>query len=243
MFGMRQANVTVRDWREAVEKIRELYEEYSRNYSIMTQYERTMANEAIGRAIQFYRPMVEAGAVGEFSAAARQFQAAQARIERERAKEIQSWEAARLADEMKVSEMRVSQALTRSDPVSELQALKKEAQASGDRYKMRATNEIIRGALGKLHTDNFDTRMLVNRLAQESERELSAMRESDAIKSAIDDGEGAFNALMACHRQLDSTARVLGDLQGNAGPYRGPIGKAWQRIHTGDNGEMIVDSE
>ncbi len=233
----------VRDWREAVEKIRELHKEYSRNFPIMTQYERTMGEEALSRATTFYRSLIEDGVVGEFSAAVRQYQASQARIERARAEEIRSWDPARLAAELQVTEARVSQSLTRPDPVGELHALETEAHASGDRYKLRAFCEVVRGSLAKLHSNDPDVGRLVNRLGQNADRELSALRESDALRGAISDGETAFHALIARHRELDSTARTLGDLVGGGGPYKGPVGKAWQRIHPGENGEMVIDPE
>lgn len=231
----------VRNWQDAINHLQEARAEYNRYFPLMTEVERSQGRDDLYRLQKVYQPTIEAGVVAEFNAAVTAFQSAQKRSTLELAREITSWRAADLSAQMQVYQQRAEVALASDDPAGELAKLRDEG-AAGDRYTKRASLEVLKGSLGKFKSSNSDERMAVNRIAQEAGRELEELRTSEGMRSAWAEGQAAFDALMASHKQLNTIAHTLGETEGDLPPYKGEIGKAWQRI-SGKNGTMLIDGK
>lgn len=136
---------------------------------------------------------IRQGAIGEYRSKLMEFQKAQAAHKKEIEREANRWDTGKLSGEMAFVNQRIEAALgTGNDPVSEFKALFEDAKVSGDRHKIRAAAEALRGALGKVKTDNMDTRRALNLLGKQADAELRQMRVTPEMEKAEEAAKAAF---------------------------------------------------
>lgn len=191
--------------------------------SIMTQYERLTVAEYIHGLKEKYRPMIEAGAVGQWYAAAHGVVDAQANVENERRKIVNSYDTAKLANELLVMETRVDQAVHAHGNHPDLAALKEiyeEAQDSGDRLKQRAAAEVYQSLVSKIPAGlqdrhGHDARMVTNRLEVRAANDLEALKITPALIAALEAKDKKRDELKRAENLIFDTADALGGLNPN----------------------------
>lgn len=233
----------INNWRDAADQLRAAQKKYSENFMWMTVYEQQENGRLLKVARDQLHGVIENGAAGELDAAIAGFKAAQADVKKARQREINSYDAGKLAAELQVVNARVDVALKSQDPVAGLTAIKNDAVNSGDRVKQRAAYEVLAGAIDRLPTTNSDIRLHVNRVSVGAARDLAALRDTEEYNRAVTQAESAFQDMIVAHRQLVGTAQLLGDLIGDGGPYKGVVGDAYKRLRDDGEGGLLIDGE
>lgn len=241
------ANTTViRTWQDAAEQLRQAKRKAAEEGHLMTPYELYQTNELLTRSRDMLRGVIETGAVSDFGAAVTAYRDAHQTVKTARQREINSYDAARLNNEMSMTSQRMTVALRSPDPVPMLQAIMREARDSGDKHKQRATYEIVQGAIDQSgNISNEDTRRFINRVSVEARDLLAGLRNTREFNDAVTKAEGAFDVMVSKWRGLNDIAELLGDLHPGAqgGPYAGPIGAAYRRVQGDGQGHLLVDGE
>lgn len=217
---------TPKDWRDMVKTVKDAKIEMARAWNIMTQYEQMSIQESIYAQREQYRPSIEAGILGGLKPAQKNLEAALKNVEAEQRKITNSWEAPRLAAEMQVASMRIDQA-AKADAgrfdLAAVQAIYREAQDSGDRYKQRAAAEAMQSLVSKVpagsSTDPHggDILLTVNRMAKQAGRDLEALKTSEGLVKAQTVADARVNEYKLARRTSTEAAEILdGDLEHSA---------------------------
>ena len=210
------------DWMSKLTEIKAAQDKYAKDQSIMSAYERQTTWGDIEAKISQNYSSVFKGVKNRFDAAVGSYKAAAAKRAAAIAREINSWDAAKLNAEMQAFQMRVGMELNKRDtqgifsgaPVSKrIEEIYREAQASGDRYKMRAAAEVLRGTdTEKLPSEQ---RTAVQMIARNASDNLDALRYTDEIKSAIDQENAAVKAMQDEQQFVREAGAVMRDAPTN----------------------------
>lgn len=206
------------DWMSKLDQIKAARKEFEKLQGIMTPYERQtiyggMQAEAKANYSRIYNGVKE-----RFEAAKSNYKAAAAKRAAAIAKEINNWDTARLNAEVQAFQTRLSMELGKKDAqgaftgqpaAKRIAALYQEAQASGDKYKMRAAAEVLQAA-------NFDSipreqRMDVLMVSRAASDNLEALRNTDEIRKAIEQENAAVKQLQDEQQFLRETGAVMND--------------------------------
>jgi hypothetical protein len=201
---------TTADWREAVKTITKANNEYQAYASMMSQYERMTVSKGIAEKITQYRPLIEAGVIGEFNQAISAFKQARSRVDQEKAKEIIRWDVGKLRDEIQLANLRIDTAFADENPVASISLIYQEAKNSGDIHKMRAAAEAVRGAVLRFPNAPLEIRTAANGAAKQADRELAELRNTPGLEQAHKDAGAAFDALMAKQREMLQVEEAIG---------------------------------
>ncbi len=217
-YSARQSQYNGNDWLSKLNQIKEARSEYNKIERILTPYERQTifgnikadAEANYGRVYQGVKARLDA-AVGNYKAAAAKRAAAIA-------KEINSWDAGKLNDELQAFQMRVNMEVGKKDAqgifsgspaAARVKQIYQEALASGDRYKMRAAAEVLRAAdVEKLPSEQ---QMQVQLLARAASDNLEALRNTDDIQNAIDQENAAIKQMQDEQKFVREAAEVMFD--------------------------------
>ena len=210
------------DWMSKLNQIKAAQEKYAKDQSIMSTYERQTTWGDIEAKISQNYSSVFNGVKNRFDAAVGSYKAAAAKRAAAIAREINSWDAAKLNAEMQAFQMRVSMELNKRDtqgifsgaPVSKrIEDLYREALASGDRYKMRAAAEVLRGTdTEKLPSEQRTAVMMIARNASDK---LDDLRNTDEIKAAISEESAAVKAMQDEQQFVREAGAVMRDAPSN----------------------------
>jgi hypothetical protein len=198
----------------------------------MTPYELMMASEEAIETAKRYKPLVEQGVIGEYNATVDAFERARAREVEEYHKEVASWDTGKLKEQMDFTRAMLENALQSDDPAAEIQQLKQEAEATGDRHRIRGTLEMLRTAVSKMPTDDLDKRRVINLVAKEAEGALKELRRSPGMVEAHDQAVDAFGKVLAQEKHMEEAERVIGP--------SGPIYSAKLRVKIDPQRGIIV---
>ena len=180
-----------KDWREGLEVIRAQRAELAQYAGIMTAYELSVAQREIQSTIERWKPEVVTNLLREHQAAIDSVKAARANIEKQRAVEVNRWDAGKLGQELQVAKMLLEQAgnaPAQGDPfrggskskTERITQLYQDAKQSGDMFKARARAQVLQGLeVG----GDFE----LNHLKKQAERDLAALRRTAEIDQALMD--------------------------------------------------------
>ena len=85
----------------------------------------------------------------------------------------------------------------REDVVDRLNKIYSEVKESGDKYKYRAAAEVMKSAVTKAKHLDTDARMKVNRIAQQSKRDMQEIRSTPGMAKAYEHAEEAWTEYRA----------------------------------------------
>lgn len=190
------------DWLSKLNQIREARQEYAKIERILDPYQRQTIGENIKADAEASYSRIYQGVKARLDNAKGNYKNAAAKRAAAIAHEINSWDTAKLNAEMQAFKMRVDMEFNKRDtqgifsgsPVSKrIEQLYQEAQASGDRYKMRAAAEVLRSAdTEKLPSEQRTAVLFTARAASDN---LESLRNTDEIKTAIDQENAAVKAM------------------------------------------------
>ena len=217
-YNARQTQQNSGDWLAKLNQIKEARSEYNKIERILTPYERQTIFGNIKADAEANYSRVYNGVKARLDAAVGNYKAAAAKRAAAIAKEINSWDAGKLNDELQAFQMRVNMELGKKDvqgifsgqsAASSIERLYQEAQASGDRYKMRAAAEVLRAAnVEKLPSEQ---QMQVQLLARAASDNLEALRNTDDIQNAIDQENAAIKQMQDEQKFVREAAEVMFD--------------------------------
>ena len=217
-YNARQTQQNSGDWLSKLNQIKEARSEYNKIERILTPYERQTIFGNIKADAEANYSRVYQGVKARLDAAVNNYKAAAAKRAGAIAKEINSWDAGKLNDELQAFQTRVNMELGKKDAqgifsgqpaAARIEALYREAQASGDRYKMRAAAEVLRAAdVEKLPSEQ---QMQVQLLARAASDNLEALRNTDDIQNAIDQENAAIEAMQNEQAFVREAAEVMFD--------------------------------
>ena len=217
-YSARQSQYNGNDWLSKLNQIKEARSEYNKIERILTPYERQTIFGNIKADAEANYSRVYQGVKARLDAAVGNYKAAAAKRAGAIAKEINSWDAAKLNAELQAFSTRVNMELSKKDaqgifsgqPAAvSIERLYQEAQASGDRYKMRAAAEVLRAAnVEKLPSEQ---QMQVQLLARAASDNLEALRNTDDIQNAIDQENAAIKQMQDEQKFVREAAEVMFD--------------------------------
>lgn len=217
-YSTRQSQYNGNDWLSKLNQIKEARSEYNKIERILTPYERQTIFGNIKADAEANYSRVYNGVKARLDAAVGNYKAAAAKRAAAIAKEINSWDAGKLNDELQAFSTRVNMEVGKKDAqgifsgqpaAARIEALYQEALASGDRYKMRAAAEVLRAAdVEKLPSEQ---QMQVQLLARAASDNLEALRNTDDIQNAIDQENAAIKAMQDEQRFVREAGAVMFD--------------------------------
>ena len=217
-YNARQTQQNSGDWLAKLNQIKEARSEYNKIERILTPYERQTIFGNIKADAEANYSRVYNGVKARLDAAVGNYKAAAAKRAAAIAKEINSWDAGKLNDELQAFQMRVNMEVDKKDvqgmfsgqsAASSIERLYQEALASGDRYKMRAAAEVLRAAdVEKLPSEQ---QMQVQLLARAASDNLEALRNTDDIQNAIDQENAAIKQMQDEQKFVREAAEVMFD--------------------------------
>lgn len=217
-YRARQSQYNGNDWLSKLNQIKEARSEYNKIERILTPYERQTIFGNIKADAEANYSRVYQGVKARLDAAVGNYKAAAAKRAAAIAKEINSWDAGKLNDELQAFQTRVNMELGKKDAqgifsgqpaAARVKQIYQEALASGDRYKMRAAAEVLRAAnVEKLPSEQ---QMQVQLLARAASDNLEALRNTDDIQNAIDQENAAIKQMQDEQKFVREAAEVMFD--------------------------------
>ena len=217
-YSARQSQYNGNDWLSKLNQIKEARSEYNKIERILTPYERQTIFGNIKADAEANYSRVYNGVKARLDAAVGNYKAAAAKRAAAIAKEIKSWDAGKLNDELQAFQMRVNMEVGKKDAqgifsgspaAARVKQIYQEALASGDRYKMRAAAEVLRAAdVEKLPSEQ---QMQVQLLARAASDNLEALRNTDDIQNAIDQENAAIKQMQDEQKFVREAAEVMFD--------------------------------
>ena len=217
-YSARQSQYNGNDWLSKLNQIKEARSEYNKIERILTPYERQTIFGNIKADAEANYSRVYNGVKARLDAAVGNYKAAAAKRAAAIAKEINSWDAGKLNDELQAFSTRVNMEVGKKDAqgiysgqpaAARIEAFYQEALASGDRYKMRAAAEVLRAAdVEKLPSEQ---QMQVQLLARAASDNLEALRNTDDIQNAIDQENAAIKQMQDEQKFVREAAEVMFD--------------------------------
>lgn len=217
-YSTRQSQYNGNDWLSKLNQIKEARSEYNKIERILTPYERQTIFGNIKADAEANYSRVYNGVKARLDAAVGNYKAAAAKRAAAIAKEINSWDAGKLNDELQAFQMRVNMEVGKKDAqgifsgspaAARVKQIYQEALASGDRYKMRAAAEVLRAAdVEKLPSEQ---QMQVQLLARAASDNLEALRNTDDIQNAIDQENAAIKQMQDEQKFVREAAEVMFD--------------------------------
>ena len=206
------------DWLSKLNQIKEARNEFAKIERILSPYERQTIFTNIRDDAHANYGKIYNGVKARLDAAVGNYKSAAAKRAAAIAKEINSWDAGKLNAEMQAFQLRIGLELGKRDAqgifsgtsVSKrIEELYQEAQASGDRYKMRAAAEVLRGTdVEKLPSDQRTSVLMTARAASDN---LEDLRNTEEIKNALDQENQAIKAMQEEQRFTREVGEVLFD--------------------------------
>lgn len=237
-------------WRDNLAEIQAYKQELATYGGQMSQYERGAAEREIKRMVDLHYGSIVQGLISEHQGSIAIYQDALKGVDKARAKEIMSWDAATLKAELDLVRMRMDQVLSEPDNAFDkgagraaaVRAIYEESIASGDRHKVRAAAEIVRGVASKGAGVDQDGRFVLTSLASDAKQRLAELRTSPEFDQAQEGVQVAWLALQAKGNEVAGLARVVGSDDGGAFAG-GPLTRSLNRVTINQHGQPVILSE
>lgn len=240
------ATSTGANWRAGLEQLEKARAELRDYGHMMSDYERLTAQRAVDELKERVTPSAQRGMLNEYYGALETWQAAGRELDRHTAREIASWEPAKLRDELQLTRMFVDQALRAGrEAPAELARIYREAKQSGDRYKIRAAAEIVRGAFANFDGSaaELNERVSVKRLTDQAEHDLAELRTTDAMRSGAELRSQAWEQFLTRRAELQSTGLALDGVDPSDVFATGALATAMKRVQADAAGRVHVLDE
>ena len=232
-------------WKGSLNQIKEMRDNFKRNETIMTPYERVTNAGEIKRVTEMAFSLVAGGVIGEYRAAVAKAKDGIKGIERAKANEINRWKPDALRVEFENAKTLVGMAagskssvFDRSSATKKIQTILEEAKASGDLHKQRAVLEVIQS----LEPSSLDDKQAAAILIGQAKRDLDALRHPPEIDQAIQTAKAAWDAERAKRAEVIDASIALGN--GNPTDFfaDGAFAKILRTVEV-KNGEVLFHDE
>jgi hypothetical protein len=230
-------------------EIKAAYEELRLHGHEMSPYEHNLISREIKRRQDELIPIVGAKVIGEFKAAIKAYQDAEAGVDKARTAEINRFDSAKLNTELQLLQARVDLAYQKDvnphrgadTPASKrLAEIFAEAVHSDDLHKQRAAVEVFKAI--RLPAGPQEERILVNQLAKDAEAAEPGLRDTAELHQARQNRTEALDKLGAKREHLDKVSRLLGMGGIDDALSPGPFAKAARMVQR-VNGELRIYEE
>lgn len=206
---------TTPTWRIMRDAIKAEVEHYRANEHLMTPLERREKTAALISKREAQRSLIETGLLLDHATALGNLKATANKVEAARAAITNAWDSQRLAADLQLYSARISAASQVGD-LAELQAIRDEARASQDKYKVRAYSIAIQSNAAKLPTGaqdehGVDGKMIVNRMQLDAAQDLSDLRTSPELELSEAALDEARQAMQAANDEIKVTAVAYGE--------------------------------
>jgi hypothetical protein len=204
-----------KDYLSKVEKINEDFKNYQMS---MTPFEVQKFYQEKKDMVESYGLVIEKGILEEVYNAYENFNSEKARLEELKKRELNSWDADKLNANFGVTRVLFDMAVSSDNvaskdrTVDKLQRLMSEAIDSGDKYKLRAFNELLPGIQATM-PDRGEA-MKVNSLMHESAKKLEEIRETPEIVAQYQKIREAYDNFI----HVELSAKVAVDTMGASQP-------------------------
>lgn len=231
-YNPQQNSTNGGDWMSKLKQIQAARKDYDKIVNLMTPYERQTISENINADASRNFHRIYQGVKERLDNAKNGYKAAAAKRAAAIAKEINSWDATKLNAEIQAYQTRISMELSKVDNSgifggksvsARVKALYQEAQASGDKYKMRAAAEVLQS----INADKLPREQRVEVLftAREAMDQLDTLRNTDEIKAAIEGENEAIKAMQSEQAFVREAGAILHDDQETLGVPVGSFAK------------------
>ena len=216
------------DWMSKLTQIKEARAKFDKGQGMMSDWERQTLSESIKNDASRNYSRIFSGVKQRLDDAKNAYKAAAAKRASAIAKEINSWDPAKLNAELQAFSTRVNMELSKKDAqgifsgqptARRIERLYREALASGDKYKIRAAAEALQAAdVDKLPSDQ---QMQVQTLTHAANENLDNLRNTDDIKNAMDLENAAIKAMQEEIQFVQDAGEVM---RGNQTMFGSPLG-------------------
>ena len=196
-------------FRDIVNKLKAFDDKVNRMWGVYTPAERIEAKEHRKSELIKHRPTLINGMRAELESAQSSVKRAEQLMKVAQKKEINSWDSTRLNSEMDIATKRISQAVKAENPTEAIQALEKEAELSGDRYKIRALGEMIQSK-GK-NLPEFQNRADIQWAAAQQSKKLIKLRTSPEMVELEELASKAYDQYDATTEDLAKISELIGE--------------------------------
>lgn len=234
-----------KDWKSTLELIKAQRAEFQQYNSIMTDYERSIAQREMEETLQTWKGRIVEALINEQNTAISEYQYAEKRLERAHQAEVNRWDASRLRAEMDVAQALVNQARSGKHTANmydggspstykRIEAVYQDAQKSGDIFKKRAICEVIQGV------DIGEGEIMMNRLRKQAERDLSELRRIPEQAEAEEHKEAAWRDVLVKTNDIIVAAPHIGEEATGAYAAGWSLGRAVNRIKIRKDGTREI---
>lgn len=238
-------------WLNHLEDLKAARQELKEYGGMMTAYERSVIQRDIAERVARATQPVTAGALGEFEAAAESYRLAGAMRARAKTEEVRRWDSVKLKNEMETARALVQLALampsgsfvSQPSPAERLRVIYQDAKDSGDLHRMRAAAEVMSTAYPLTDGMQPDERFEINHLAHEAERDLAALRVTEAMTQAQAEEVEAARALVEQKDRLEKTYEILHGGQPSVFDPFDPLLRAANRVQVDERGGLVLLDE
>jgi hypothetical protein len=216
----------------------------------MSEYERNVISREIKKRQDELIPVVGAKVIGEYKQSIEKYQAAQAKIEAEKVKEINRFDSTKFNNELQALQARVKMTMDhpanplrgKDKPVSvRIEEIYNEAIQSGDIHKQRAAIEVIKDIP---ITGNQDERIRINQLAKNAEAAEESLRQTEGTLKARAERTAAIDELDQRRETLNKVSTILGMGRADDGMNFNFFAKAYKQVQRDPaTGEIKIYAE
>lgn len=233
------------NWKDDLNRIKYAREKLNRDQGIMTPWERQAHTESLRDEIQKVYPRVYSGLKSNLDEAIGKYQNAKTNTAKAKAREINSWDMAKLDNEMNVFRSLVKSALDNPGnplagipgPAKRIEKLYQEAVASQNTVKIRAAAEMLNGLpLTKLPTDEA---VEIRMTARDAAILTDTIRKTDYIQAAEKAEAEAAIELVNTRDTIHDPAAILGESTKNVFDD-GSLAKLVKTVQVGPDGAVKV---
>lgn len=234
-------------WKDDLNRIKTAREKLNRDQGIMTPWERQANGEKLHEEIHKTYPKVYNGLKANLGEVIGKYQQAKIDTAKAKAREINSWDTAKLETEFRVFQSMVKSALENAGdpltgmagPAKRIEQLYHEAVASQNPVKIRAAADVLDTLpLTKLPSDEA---VAIRMTARDAAIARDTIRKTDYIQAAEKAESDAAFALVQVRDQIVDAATILGEPPTNIFAVGG-LGKLAKTVQVDRDGLLKIYS-
>jgi len=238
----------IMQWTENLKVLRELNEELRKRSMVMTPYERQKVESQRNSLRKSCHLGIVSGASDYLTGKINAFKFERKLYEKARSKEINSWDSAILSSTYGIMSVLLNMSIVGTNPMigdtksNRIRKLYKEAVDSGDKYRLRAFNDLLPGITAKITNDLEESRK-VNAVNLESQTLVDKLRETEEIKTARDKAQNAYEDFNKSLREVKNISVDIGDGEIDHPLATGQLADLYHRIqvYRDEQGEPVIE--
>lgn len=235
------------NWNDDLKRIKAAREKLNNDQAIMSPWERQENAASLHEEVRKAYPRVYQGLKANLDEVTGKFQKAKADTSNAKAREINSWDMAKLDTEIRVFQSMVKSALDNpsnplagdSGPSKRIEKLYHEAVASKNPVKIRAAADVLANV--SLPKMQFDEASEIRMTAREAAIARDSIRKTDYIQAAEKAESDAAFALIQARDLIHEAAGILGEPMNNIFA-EGGLAKLAKTVQVGHDGVIQVYS-